>query len=292
MPGDDLPAGIWPGREDSPDLETSVAHAARVYDYWLGGTENFAADRAAGDEAIGAFPGIVAAVRANRAFLARAVGYLAAAGVRQFLDIGTGIPTAGNTHEVAQRAAADARIVYVDNDPVVAIHAANLLPVTSEGATSFIAADVRDPDTILIQAQRTLDFSQPVAIMLLGILQLIPDADDPWAIVARLGQPAVPGSYLVISHPARDIPGAEQGGLAEGLSAPMPSGLMLRSGRRGAADVQRVHPGPAGAGAARPVAPGARGHRHRPAVHRARRGRAQVRGGPGRLTGQPRSPVR
>jgi hypothetical protein len=239
MPGEDLPPGIWPGREDSLDLETSVAHPARVYDYWLGGTENFAADRAAGDEAIGAFPGIVAAVRANRAFLARAVGYLAAAGVRQFLDIGTGIPTAGNTHEVAQRAAADARIVYVDNDPVVAIHAATLLPVISEGATSFIAADVRDPDTILIQAQRTLDFSQPVAIMLLGILQLIPDADDPWAIVARLGQPAVPGSYLVISHPARDIPGAEQGGLAEGLSAPMPNGLMLRSG----AEVQRMFSG-------------------------------------------------
>jgi S-adenosyl methyltransferase len=121
----------------------------------------------------------------------------------------------------------------------VAIHATSLLPVTSEGATSFIAADVRDPDTILIQAQRTLDFSQPVAIMLLGILQLIPDADDPWAIVARLGQPAVPGSYLVISHPARDIPGAEQGGLAERLSAPMPSGLMLRSG----AEVQRMFSG-------------------------------------------------
>jgi hypothetical protein len=239
MPGEDLPPGIWPGREDSLDLETSVAHPARVYDYWLGGTENFAADRAAGDEAIGAFPGIVAAVRANRAFLARAVGYLAAAGVRQFLDIGTGIPTADNTHEVAQRAAADARIVYVDNDPVVAIHATSLLPVTSEGATSFIAADVRDPDTILIQAQRTLDFSQPVAIMLLGILQLIPDADDPWAIVARLGQPAVPGSYLVISHPAREIPGAEQGGLAEGLSARMPSGLMLRSGT----EVQRMFSG-------------------------------------------------
>jgi hypothetical protein len=111
--------------------------------------------------------------------------------------------------------------------------------VTSEGATSFIAADVRDPDTILIEAQRTLDFSQPVAIMLLGILQLIPDADDLWAIVARLGQLAVPGSHLVISHPARDIPAAEQGGMAEGLSARMPSGLMLRSG----AEVQRMFSG-------------------------------------------------
>ncbi|MCW2907152.1 MAG: hypothetical protein JWL68_1941 [Actinomycetia bacterium] len=229
MPGHDVPSGIRPGREDSLDLDISVAHPARVYDYWLGGTENFAADRAAGDEAIDAFPGIVAAVRANRAFLARAVRYMAAAGVRQFLDIGTGIPTAGNTHEVAQRAAADARIVYVDNDPTVTMHATSLLPVTSEGATSFAAADVRDPDTILSQARRTLDFSQPVAIMLLGILQLIPDADDPQAIVARLGQPAVPGSYLAISHPARDILAAEQADMGKRLSARMPAGLVLRS---------------------------------------------------------------
>ncbi|MDX6333309.1 MAG: hypothetical protein QOG05_649 [Streptosporangiaceae bacterium] len=229
MPGHDVPTGIRPGREDSLDLDISVAHPARVYDYWLGGTENFAADRAAGDEAIAAFPGIVAAVRANRAFLARAVRYMAAAGVRQFLDIGTGIPTAGNTHEVAQRAAADARIVYVDNDPIVTMHATSLLPVTSEGATSFAAADVRDPDTILSQAQRTLDFSQPVAIMLLGILQLIPDADDPQAIVARLGQPAVPGSYLAISHPARDILAAERADMGKRLSARMPAGLVLRS---------------------------------------------------------------
>jgi hypothetical protein len=229
MPGHDVPSGIRPGREDSLDLDISVAHPARVYDYWLGGTENFAADRAAGDEAIAAFPGIVAAVRANRAFLARAVRYMAAAGVRQFLDIGTGIPTAGNTHEVAQRAAADTRIVYVDNDPIVTMHATSLLPVTSEGATSFAAADVRDPDTILSQAQRTLDFSQPVAIMLLGILQLIPDADDPQAIVARLGQPAVPGSYLAISHPARDILAAEQADMGKRLSARMPAGLVLRS---------------------------------------------------------------
>jgi hypothetical protein len=239
MPGHDFSPGIRPSREDLLDIDTSVAHPARVYDYWLGGTENYAADRAAGDEAIASFPGIVAAVRANRAFLARAVGYMAAAGVRQFLDIGTGIPTAGNTHEVAQRFAADARIVYVDNDPVVAKHATSLLPVTSEGATSFIAADVRDPDTILAQAQRTLDFSQPVAIMLLGILQLIPDADDPRAIVARLGQPVVPGSYLAISHPAQDILAAEQGHMAERLSGRMPTGLVLRSG----AEVRRMFSG-------------------------------------------------
>ncbi len=262
MPGHDFSPGISLSREDLLDIDTSAAHPARVYDYWLGGTENFAADRAAGDEAIAAFPGIVAAVRANRAFLARAVGYLAAAGVRQFLDIGTGIPTAGHTHEVAQRAAADARIVYVDKDPVVARHAASLLPATSAGSASFIAGDVRDPDAILARAQRTLDFSQPVAIMLLGILQLIPDADDPPGIVARLGQATVPGSYLAISHPARDILAAGQGDLAERLSERLPTGLVLRS----RADVQRMfggftlvppglvpldrwHPEPGGAGA-------------------------------------------
>ncbi len=130
---------------------------------------------------------------------------------------------------MARRAAADARIVYVDSDPIVAMHAMSLLPVTSEDAISFIAADVRDPDTILIQAQRTLDFSQPVAIMLLGILQLIPEADDPQAIVARLGQPAVPGSYLAISHPARDILAAEQADMGERLSQRLPTGLVLRS---------------------------------------------------------------
>jgi hypothetical protein len=239
MPGQDRLPGIRPRQADSPDLDTSVAHPARVYDYWLGGTENFAADRAAGDEAIAAFPGIVAAVRANRAFLARAVRYMAAAGVRQFLDIGTGIPTAGHTHEAAQRAAADARTVYVDHDPIVARHATSLLPVTSEGATSFIAADARDPDAILAQAQRTLDFSQPVAIMLLGILQLIPDADDPWGIVGVLGQAAVPGSCLAISHPARHILAEEHDDLAGRLSRRMPTGLVLRS----RAEVQRMFDG-------------------------------------------------
>jgi len=156
------------------DLDTSVAHPARVYDYWLGGKDNFAADREAAERVLAAAPGLRYRVRANRAFLGRATRYLAAeAGVRQFLDIGTGIPTADNTHEVAQRAAPDSRVVYVDNDPVVLLHAQALLRSTPEGATDYLQADLRDPGTILDRAAAILDFSQPVALMLLGVLHLI-----------------------------------------------------------------------------------------------------------------------
>jgi hypothetical protein len=188
------------------DLDTSVAHPARVYDYWLGGKDNFAADREAAERVLAAAPGLRYRVRANRAFLGRATRYLAAeAGVRQFLDIGTGIPTADNTHEVAQRAAPDSRVVYVDNDPVVLLHAQALLRSTPEGATDYLQADLRDPGTILDRAAAVLDFSQPVALMLLGVLHLIQDAEDPWGIVARLMAALPAGSYLTISHPAIDI---------------------------------------------------------------------------------------
>ena len=187
-------------------LDTSVAHPARVYDYWLGGKDNFAADREAAERVLAAAPGLRYRVRANRAFLGRATRYLAAeAGVRQFLDIGTGIPTADNTHEVAQRAAPDSRVVYVDNDPVVLLHAQALLRSTPEGATDYLQADLRDPGTILDRAAAILDFSQPVALMLLGVLHLIQDAEDPWGIVARLMAALPAGSYLTISHPAIDI---------------------------------------------------------------------------------------
>ena len=135
-----------------PPFDVSVAHVARVYDYWLGGTDNFPADRAAGGQAIAAYPDIVLSVRANRAFLARAIGYLATeAGIRQFLDIGTGIPTANNTHEVAQAAAPDSRVVYVDKDPVVLAHARSLLSSTPEGATRYLDADLRDTGRILAE---------------------------------------------------------------------------------------------------------------------------------------------
>jgi len=188
------------------DIDTSVAHVARVYDYWLGGKDNFAADRAAGEQAIQAYPDIVYSVRANRAFLARAVRYLAGqAGIRQFLDIGTGIPTANNTHEVAQEAAPGSNVVYVDNDPVVLTHARALLVGGEQGRTHYIDADLRDTGQILAEAAQTLDFSRPVAIMLMAILQHIDEAEDHYAIVSGLLGAVPPGSYLAISHPAADI---------------------------------------------------------------------------------------
>ena len=187
-------------------LDTSTAHIARVYDYLLGGKENFAADREAGDAAIKAYPHTVSMTRANRAFLARTVRYLTdAEGIRQFLDIGTGLPSANNTHEVAQDAAPDARIVYVDNDPIVLTHARALLTSKPEGKTAYTDADLRDTDTILANAAATLDFTQPVAVMLVAVLHCIPDEDDPRRIVTDLMRAVPPESFLVISHPASDM---------------------------------------------------------------------------------------
>jgi len=194
------------GAEESDVIDTTVAHQARIYDYWLGGKDNFAADRQAAEQAIAAYPPILRAVRAQRAFLARAVRFLAGeAGVGQFLDIGTGLPTANNTHEVAQAAAPHARIVYVDNDSMVLAHARALLTSTPQGATGFLDADLRDPDAIVARAADLLDFARPVAILLIGVLQLIPDSDDPHAIVARLVRAVPAGSWLAVYHPASDI---------------------------------------------------------------------------------------
>ena len=187
-------------------IDTTVAHSARVHDYWLGGKDNFAADRAAGDAVMEAYPGIVMSVRANRAFLARAVRFLAAeAGIRQFLDIGTGIPAANNTHEVAQSAGSNCRVVYVDYDPVVLTHARALLTSSAPGAIDYIDADLRDPQTILRHAARTLDFSRPVAVMLIAIMHLIVDDDDPYRLVGQLLDAVPGGSYLALSQVASDI---------------------------------------------------------------------------------------
>jgi S-adenosyl methyltransferase len=192
--------------DDLPQLDTRHAHPARVYNYWLGGKDNFAADREAAEQAIAANPGIKTDVRANRAFLARAVRYLAGeCGVRQFLDIGTGLPVAGNTHQVAQEVAPDARIVYADNDPIVLLHARALLTSTPQGACDYVEADLRDTAAIVRAAARTLDFGAPVALMLLIILHLIPADDDPYGIVAELMGALPSGSYLVLAHPASDI---------------------------------------------------------------------------------------
>ncbi len=187
-------------------FDTNVPHIARVYDYWLGGKDNFAADRAVAEQVIATFPDVLVSVRAQRAFLGRAVHYLAAdAGIRQFLDIGTGLPSGSNTHEVAQRVAPESRIVYVDNDPIVLRHAQTLLTSSPEGATAYIDADLRDTGTILAEAASVLDFGEPVAVMLLGVLHCIPDQEDPAAIVTRILAAVPPGSYLTIAHPASDV---------------------------------------------------------------------------------------
>lgn len=211
MTSNDAPAGGQrseiPGRAQEPlSFDTSIAHPARIYDYWLGGKENYQADREAAEQVIAADPTILAGVRANRAFLRRAVQYLTReAGIRQFLDIGTGLPTAENTHEIAQTIAPESRIVYVDNDPIVLAHARALLTSTPEGATAYIQADAQDTATILAEATETLDFSQPVAIIMLMILQYIPDSDAAATLVSQLVSAIPSGSYLAISVITKDI---------------------------------------------------------------------------------------
>ena len=190
---------------EPPKVDTSVAHIARVYDYWLGGKNHFAADREAGDEAVSAYPDMHMSVRQNRAFLQRAVRYLAGAGIRQFLDIGTGLPSADNTHEVAQAVAPESRVVYVDNDPIVLAHARALLTSSPEGVTGYLDADARETGTIINEAGKLLDFGQPVAVMLIAVLHLIPEEDDPYQLVADLLAAVPSGSYLVVSHVASDL---------------------------------------------------------------------------------------
>ena len=211
-------------------LNTNVPHPARVYDYWLGGKDNFAADREAAEQVIAANPTVLPGVRANRAFLGRAVRYLTEeAGIRQFLDLGTGLPTAQNTHQVAQGIAPDARIVYVDNDPMVLAHARALLTSTREGATAYLSADIRDTEKVLAGAAQTLDFDKPVAVMALMVLQYIPDEDDPWGIVRHLLGAAAPGSYLTVSDTVRDIDTARVTEGTARLNERMPTHLNLRT---------------------------------------------------------------
>ena len=214
---------------ESAPFDTSVAHVARVYNYWLGGKDYFAADRAAGEQAIKAFPNIVLSARANRAFLARAVRFLAGeAGIRQFLDIGTGIPSANNTHEVAQSVAQDSRIVYVDNDPIVLTHARALLTSDPAGATNYIDADLREPEQILAGAAQVLDYGRPVAVMLMAILQHLHEEDDPYQVVATLMGAMPPGSYLALSHPAKDIDAEAMAKMAESLNKMMAEKVTFR----------------------------------------------------------------
>ena len=217
------PAG--PDR-DPVSINSDAAHTSRIYDYLLGGTDNFAVDREVAAHAFALYPGGLDGARtdarANRAFLMRAVRYLAGeAGIRQFLDVGTGIPGADNTHAVAQDVAPDARVVYVDNDPMVLAHAHALLRGTVEGATAYLNGDLRQPAEILSQAAETLDLSRPVAIVVVGVLHVIPDEDAPAESVAALVDAVPSGSYLVLSHMTSDGADADIAGVSSRLDERM-----------------------------------------------------------------------
>jgi S-adenosyl methyltransferase len=218
--------------DGTPAFDTSVANQARIYDYLLGGKDNYAADRAAAEAALKIYPEWVFTARANRAFLGRVVRYLTAeAGIRQFLDIGTGIPTAGNTHQVAQEIAPETRVVYVDYDPIVLAHARALLTSNEAGATEYIDADLRDTDPILDRASQLLDFSKPVAVTLIAILHAIPDSDDPHAIVARLMERLPSGSYLAMSLLGTEFMAPETLQEMQGMSSRMVQGQFTYRGR-------------------------------------------------------------
>ncbi|HEY0932813.1 MAG TPA: SAM-dependent methyltransferase [Trebonia sp.] len=207
-----MTSGEWGGKDiesgEPPKIDTSEAHSARIYDYILGGKDNFEADRRAAEAAVARNPNMAAGMRANRAVMRRMTAYLAGkAGIRQFLDIGTGLPTSPNMHEIAQRIAPDSRVVYVDNDPIVLAHARALLVSTAKGACTYIDADARDPEGILADPalSGTIDLSRPVALMLFGIVHFLPDSDNPRAVVARFLEALPAGSYLAIQHPTADF---------------------------------------------------------------------------------------
>jgi len=255
---DDTRSASSGGEPDA--FDTSVAHIARVYNFWLGGRDNYAADREAAEQVINAYPTILASVRAQRAFLGRAVRYLVTeAGIRQFLDIGTGLPSADNTHEVAQRAAPESRVVYVDSDPIVLAHARALLTSSPQGATHYVDADLRDTGKVCEQAAEILDFGAPLAILLIGVLHCIPDADDPAGIVAALAGAMPPGSYLAIAHPASDIHTSQVSTAANRINPLMAEPVTLRTHDRvgrffagldliepGLVQLHRWRPGPGG----------------------------------------------
>ena len=211
-------------------FDPCVAHPARVYNVWLGGKDHYAADRRAAAQVISQRPQVVGAALANRQFLGRAVRYLVRChGIRQFLDIGTGLPAPDNTHEVAQQADVWSRVVYVDNDPLVMSHARALLTSSDEGSCDYVQADLRDTGHILREARRTLDFAQPVAVLLLAVLHFIPDADDPAGIVAALTEPLAPGSCVAISHLTSDFAPDAVGGGVEAYNALVPTTIFARS---------------------------------------------------------------
>jgi hypothetical protein len=222
---------VLPGEpRELPKIDTSVAHIARVYDYWLGGKDNFAIDREVGEKALQAHPETVLSVQANRRFLARSVRHLTAEeGVRQFLDVGTGLPSANNTHEVAQAAAAESRVVYVDNDPIVLAHARALLTSSAEGETAYLDADLKNVDEILAGAGQVLDFSKPVGVMLVAVLHMLRDEEDPQGVVDRLMAAVPAGSFLVISQLASDVQPEAMAEMGRRLNQAMTQQFTMRS---------------------------------------------------------------
>jgi O-methyltransferase involved in polyketide biosynthesis len=212
------------------EIDASHPQSARIYNYWLRGKDNYPVDRAMGAQIEQILPGIPEMARQQRAFLIRVVTWLAGeVGIRQFLDIGTGLPTAENTHEVAQRVAPESRIVYVDNDPVVLVHARALLTSSPQGVTQYIDADLRDPDTILAEASRTLDFTQPVAIMLLGIIHHLTDHEEAAAVVKRLVDAVPSGSYLVITQTTNQVTGAAMDEAVRQWNEASPTPIVIRT---------------------------------------------------------------
>ncbi|MBB5915870.1 hypothetical protein BJY24_004782 [Nocardia transvalensis] len=212
-----------------PGIDVSKPHPARRYDYWLGGKDNFEADRESAEMVAEAFPSVQFSALENRGFLRRVVTYLAAeAGIRQYLDIGAGLPTAGNVHEIAQDIAPESRIVYVDNDPIVAIHARTLLHSSPEGRTAYLEADVREPERILTHPDllATLDLTRPVALMLVAVMHFITDDQQPYGLVRTLCEALPSGSYLVMSHATSDHLTAED--LAQSDEANQRSGIPFR----------------------------------------------------------------
>jgi len=208
-PGNDVhsPAEVAP-----PGVNINVPHSARIYDYWLSGKDNFAVDRAVGEAMIQAIPGMRYMAGENRKFVHRAARELVATeGIHQFLDIGTGIPTRPNLHEIAQQIAPETRVVYVDNDPIVLVHARALMMSSRAGRSEYISADIRDPRSILTDSvlADTLDLTKPVGLTLIAVLMLLTDEDDPWAKVAELRDALPPGSCLAITHPTADFNPAE-----------------------------------------------------------------------------------
>ncbi|MFI1996846.1 SAM-dependent methyltransferase [Actinoplanes sp. NPDC020271] len=243
-------------------VDTRVPHSARVYDYWLGGKDNFAIDRAVGEAMIQAIPGMRYMAAENRKFVHRAVRDLVAKeGIRQFLDVGTGIPTPPNLHEIAQTAAPETRVVYVDNDPLVLAHARALLTSTAEGRCRYLDADLRQPQSILTDAvlAKTLDLTKPVGLTLIAVLMLLTDEDDPWATVAQLRDAMPSGSYLAITHPTADFNPDE---VQQAVAAATDAGMTLVPRNRGAVasffgDWELLEPGLVPVSAWRPDEPSA-----------------------------------